>query len=64
MVVSSPCKEGTSLNSLGGLQSKIQEAKFAIDDELSRSTDMEFRLKLVVTANSLRNLEEQIYRRS
>jgi hypothetical protein len=64
MVVSSPLKERTSLNSLGGLQSKIQEAKFAIDDELSRSTDMEFRLKLVVTANSLRSLEEQIFRRS
>jgi hypothetical protein len=46
--------------SLQILQRKIQAAKLAIDDELGRATDMKFRLKLVITANSLRNLEEQI----
>ena len=50
--------------SLDSLQSKIQDAKLAIDEELGRATDMGFRLKLVITANSLRNLEEQILRRS
>jgi len=50
--------------SLGGLERKIHEAKMAIDDELGRATDMDFRLKLVMTANALRNLEEQIMRRS
>ena len=46
------------------LHLKVQEAKMAIDDELGRATDMDFRLKLLLTANSLRNLEEQILRRS
>jgi hypothetical protein len=50
--------------SLSSLQHKIHEAKMAIDEELGRSKDMEFRLKLVITANSLRTLEEQILRRS
>jgi len=50
--------------SLDGLQRKVRDAKMAIDDELGRATDMDFRLKLVLTANSLRNLEEQIMRRT
>jgi hypothetical protein len=45
---------------LDSLHEKIQAAKFAIDNELGRATNMKFRLKLVLTANSLRNLEEEI----
>ena len=45
---------------LDNLHEKIQAAKFAIDNELGRATNMKFRLKLVLTANSLRNLEEEI----
>jgi hypothetical protein len=59
-----PVKENRTEYSLNSLQHKIKEAKLAIDEELGRATDMEFRLKLVITANSLRNLEEQILRRS
>jgi hypothetical protein len=50
--------------SLDGLQRKIIEAKMAIDEELGRATDMDFRANLVITVNSLRKLEEQILRRS
>jgi hypothetical protein len=45
---------------LDSLHEKILAAKFAIDNELGRATNMKFRLKLVLTANSLRNLEEEI----
>jgi hypothetical protein len=58
-----PIKENRLEYSLESLQHKITEAKLAIDEELGRATDMDFRLKLVITANSLRNLEEQISRR-
>jgi hypothetical protein len=64
VTVTRPGASTVTSYSLGGLQSKIHEAKMAIDDELGRATDMDFRLKLVITANSLRNLEEQIMRRS
>jgi hypothetical protein len=59
-----PVRELAAAYPLESLQHKIQDAKLAIDEELGRATDMGFRLKLVITANSLRNLEEQILRRS
>jgi energy-converting hydrogenase A subunit M len=59
-----PRVENSAVHSLAGLHSKIREAKMAIDEELGRATDMDFRLKLLLTVNSLRNLEEQILRRA
>ncbi len=64
VIAARPARESPVAHSLNNLQHKIREAKIAIDEELGISTDMDFRLKLVITANSLRNLEEQILRRS
>jgi hypothetical protein len=59
-----PLIQKAEARTLNGLQHSVHAAKMAIDEELGRATDMDFRMRLVLTANSLRNLEEQILRRS